>query len=414
MIRGVRELLTSCMSPCAVSPKMNKGGSQAREDSLIYCAGFAAASFVTEKATNSGTKAYAERFRGRAAEGHFREVQGLLLSSLGIGTYLGQPDERTDAAYASAIVAAVESGINVVDAAINYRFQRSERSIGAALVQLEEKGFAREQLILCTKAGFLTPDGRMPSDPNRYFFEEYMQRGIFQAKDIAAGSHCIAPRFLQDQLTRSLANMGVHCVDIFYLHNPETQLAEIPKAQFLSRVRDAFHFLEAKVAGGKIQFYGMATWNGFRQEANARDAMQLNDLVSIAKEIAGDAHHFRFVQLPFNLGMTEALTLGNQTLSGKTLTIMEAADELNITLIASASLLQGQVARNLPEFVSEALGLESDAERALQFVRSAPGITTALAGMSREQHVIANAKLVAIPPATIDQFSRLFSRGQSG
>lgn len=414
MIRGVRELLTSCMSPCAVSPKMNKGGSQAREDSLIYCAGFAAASFVTEKATNSGTKAYAERFRGRAAEGHFREVQGLLLSSLGIGTYLGQPDERTDAAYASAIVAAVESGINVVDAAINYRFQRSERSIGAALVQLEEKGFAREQLILCTKAGFLTPDGRMPSDPNRYFFEEYMQRGIFQAKDIAAGSHCIAPRFLQDQLTRSLANMGVHCVDIFYLHNPETQLAEIPKAQFLSRVRDAFHFLEAKVAGGKIQFYGMATWNGFRQEANARDAMQLNDLVSIAKEIAGDAHHFRFVQLPFNLGMTEALTLGNQTLSGKTLTIMEAADELNITLIASASLLQGQVAHNLPEFVREALGLASDAECALQFVRSAPGISTALVGMSREPHVDANAKLVEIPPATIDQFSRLFSRGESG
>jgi len=369
---------------------------------------------VTEKATNSGTKAYAERFRGRAAEGHFREVHGLVLSSLGIGTYLGQPDERTDAAYTSAVVAAVESGINVVDAAINYRFQRSERSIGAALVQLEEKGFAREQLILCTKAGFLTPDGRMPSDPDRYFFEEYIQRGIFQAKDIAAGSHCIAPRFLQDQLTRSLANMGVHCVDIFYLHNPETQLAEISKAQFLSRVRDAFHFLEARVAGGKIQFYGVATWNGFRQEADARDTMQLSDLVSVAKGIAGDAHHFRFVQLPFNLGMTEALTLGNQTLSGKTLTIMEAADELNVTLIASASLLQGQVARNLPEFVSEALGLESDAERALQFVRSAPGITTALAGMSREQHVIANAKLVAIPPATIDQFSRLFSRGQSG
>ena len=381
---------------------------------MIYCAGFAAVTFVTEKATNSGTKAYAERFRGRAAEGHFREVHGLVLSSLGIGTYLGQPDERTDAAYTSAVVAAVESGINVVDAAINYRFQRSERSIGAALVQLEEKGFAREQLILCTKAGFLTPDGRMPSDPDRYFFEEYIQRGIFQAKDIAAGSHCIAPRFLQDQLTRSLANMGVHCVDIFYLHNPETQLAEISKAQFLSRVRDAFHFLEARVAGGKIQFYGVATWNGFRQEADARDTMQLSDLVSVAKGIAGDAHHFRFVQLPFNLGMTEALTLGNQTLSGKTLTIMEAADELNVTLIASASLLQGQVARNLPEFVSEALGLESDAERALQFVRSAPGITTALAGMSREQHVIANAKLVAIPPATIDQFSRLFSRGQSG
>jgi aryl-alcohol dehydrogenase-like predicted oxidoreductase len=369
---------------------------------------------MSEKATKNGTQSYAERFRGRAAEGHFRETQGLVLSSIGIGTYLGQPDERTDAAYTSAIVAAVENGVNIVDAAINYRFQRSERSIGAAVVQLEDKGYSREQIVLCTKAGYLTPDGKMPSDPNRYFFEEYIHRGIFQAKDIAAGSHCIAPRFLQDQLARSLANMGVDCIDLFYLHNPETQLAEIPKAQFLSRVRDAFHFLEANVASGKIQFYGIATWNGFRQDAGTPDAMQLADFVAIAKEIAGDGHHFRFVQLPFNLGMTEALTLGNQSVDGKTLTIMEAAEELNVALIASASLLQGQVANGLPSFVADALGLQSDAERALQFVRSSPGITTALVGMSREQHVIANTTLIAVPPATIDQFSRLFSRGQSG
>ncbi|HSC45170.1 MAG TPA: aldo/keto reductase [Candidatus Acidoferrum sp.] len=369
---------------------------------------------MNDKATQEGTNRYAESFRGRAADGHFRHVQGLTLSSLGIGTYLGQPDERTDAAYAASIVAAVESGINVIDAAINYRLQRSERSIGAALVQLEEKGFSRDQVVLCTKAGYLTPDGKMPSDPNRYFFEEYIQRGIFHAKDIAAGSHCMAPRFLQDQLARSLSNMGVDCVDIFYLHNPETQLGDVAKPQFLGRVRQAFQFLEASVAQGKIQFYGMATWNGFRQDAGARDSIQLAEVVSIAKEIAGDNHHFRFVQLPFNLGMTEALTLGNQTVDAKSLTIMEAAGELDVTLIASASLLQGQVAANLPPFVAQALGLATDAERALQFARSAPGITTALVGMSRVEHVAANAKLVDVAPATIDQFANLFSRGQAG
>src|SRR5262249_60424470 len=122
-------------------------------------------------------------------------------------------------------------------------------------------------------------------------------------------------------------------------------------------------------------------------------------------------HRFRFVQLPFNLGMTEALTLGNQTVAGKQLTIMEAASELDITLVASASLLQGQVARNLPAFVAQAFGLENDAERALQFVRSAPGITTALVGMSRVEHVKANARLVGISPATVDEFSKLFARG---
>jgi predicted aldo/keto reductase-like oxidoreductase len=109
--------------------------------------------------------------------------------------------------------------------------------------------------------------------------------------------------------------------------------------------------------------------------------------------------------------MTEALTLGNQTVGKNEKTVMEAADELSITLIASAALLQGQVAQNLPSFVAEALGLEDDAERALQFARSAPGITTALVGMSRTAHVEANARLVQVPPAGMEQFSKLFSRG---
>src|SRR5215813_3045703 len=368
---------------------------------------------MSQGATLEGTKRFAENWRGRAADEHFREAGGLVVSSIGIGTYLGQPDPRTDAAYTEAIVAAVENGINFLDAAINYRFQRSERSIGAALKQLAAKGISRDELVLCTKGGYLTSDGAMPLDPNKYFFEQYIQPGIFSAKDIAGGSHCMAPRFLENQLFRSLRNLGVDCIDVYYLHNPESQLGEIPKIDFLRCIREAFGFLESAVREGKIQYYGLATWNGFRQDAHAVDAMQLVEIEAIAKQIAGGRHRFRFVQLPFNLGMTEALTLGNQTVGGKQLTIMEAASELGITLVASASLLQGQVTRNLPPFVEQAFGLESDAERALQFARSAPGITTALVGMSKKDHVLANAKLVSVPPATIDQFSQLFSRGES-
>jgi len=368
---------------------------------------------MSNRATLEGMKRFVEKWRGRAADEHFRDANGLVVSSLGIGTYLGQPDARTDTAYTEAIVAAVENGINFLDSAINYRFQRSERSIGAALQQLAAKGIPRDEIVVCTKGGYLTPDGAMPSDPNEYFFREYIQPGIFSAKDIAGGSHCMTPRFLGNQLERSLKNLGVACVDIYYLHNPETQLGEISKVEFAKRVREAFTYLESVAQAGKIQYYGMATWNGFRQDARARDAMQLGEIAAIAKEIAGDKHRFRFVQLPFNLGMTEALTLGNQTIAGKQMTIMEAASELDIALIASAALLHGQVARNLPSFVAQALGLENDAERALQFVRSAPGITTALVGMSRAEHARANARLVSTPPATLDQFSQLFSRGET-
>src|SRR5713101_333572 len=223
---------------------------------------------MSKSATAQGMARYAEKFAGRAANGHFREAQGLALSSLGIGTYLGQADTHTDEAYTAAIVEAVSLGINVADAAINYRLQRSERSIGAALKVLAAKGFSREEIVVCTKGGYLTPDGAMPGDANEYFFREYIQPGVFAAKDIAAGSHCMTPKFLKNQLGRSLKNLGVECVDVYYLHNPETQLSEVPKEEFLNRIREAFTFLESAVEAGEIQYYGMATWNGFRQDAS--------------------------------------------------------------------------------------------------------------------------------------------------
>ncbi len=367
---------------------------------------------MTKRATAEGTQRYAARFKGRTAEGHFRETQGIVVSSIGVGTYLGNPDERTDTAYTEAVEAAVENGINVIDTAINYRFMRSERSIGEALRRLAEKGYAREEVVICTKGGYLTPDGAMPKDPNAYFFEEYVRPGILRPQDVAAGCHAMTPRYIENQLERSLRNLGIECVDLYYLHNPETQLGEVPRKEFLGRVRAAFVTLEAAAAAGKVEFYGMATWNGFRQPAEAQDSLSLGDVVELAREIAGEKHRFRFVQLPFNLGMTEALTLGNQALGERMITVMEAAHELGITLIGSASLLQGQVARNLPGFVAEAFGLENDAERALQFARSAPGITTALVGMSRAEHVRANARLASVAPATLEQFSKLFAHGE--
>jgi aryl-alcohol dehydrogenase-like predicted oxidoreductase len=368
---------------------------------------------MTTSATSAGTARYAKRFSAVAVPAHFREGQKLNVSSLGIGTYLGQPDDKTDASYAASVMAAVENGLNVIDTAINYRFQRSERSIGSALKQLAQKGFSRDEFILCTKGGYLTPDGSMPSDANEYFYREYIQTGIFKPNEIVQGSHCMTPRFLENQLGRSLRNLGVDSVDVYYLHNPETQLSEVSRPDFLERVRDAFIYLESAAAAGKILFYGMATWNGFRQEATARESLQLGELEQLARDIAGETHRFRFVQLPFNLAMTEALTLGNQTITGTAKTVMEAASELGITLIASASLFQGQVGRNLPSFVAQALGLKSDAERALQFVRSSPGITTALVGMSHPEHVRANARLAGVPPATVEEFGKLFSRGET-
>ena len=364
-------------------------------------------------ATPEGTSRYSARFADRAAAGHFREQAStkLRLSSIGIGTYLGEPDAATDAGYTAAVIAAVEGGINVLDTAINYRFQRSERSIGAAIRALAGKGFGREELILCTKAGFLTPDGEMPADANDYFVREYLKPGIFRPEDIAADCHCMAPSYLADQLARSLRNLGVESIDVFYLHNPETQLADVSRDEFLRRIEAAFEFLEGAVRDGKIGAYGLATWNGFRQERRAKDYLSLEEILAVARTVAGDGHHFRFVQLPFNLAMSEALTLVNQTMDGRQGSTLQAARALGITVISSAALLQGQLISNLPPFVLAALGLKSDLQRALQFARSTPGVSTALVGSSRAQHVRENLEIMSVEPAAREQYLKVFERG---
>jgi aryl-alcohol dehydrogenase-like predicted oxidoreductase len=362
-------------------------------------------------ATAEGTLRYAARFQGRAAAGHFREIRGgLVLSSIGIGTYLGEPDEATDGAYTDAVVAAIEGGVNVVDSAINYRFQRSERAVGAALRELFHKGFGRDEIMVCTKAGFLTPDGEMPADPNSYFSHEFLERGVFRVEDIAAGCHCMAPGYLADQLDRSRRNLGLETIDVFYLHNPETQLSEVPPDEFRRRIREAFLFLEAAVASKQIRAYGMATWNSFREDPKAAGFLSLAEMVQIAKDVAGDDHHFRFVQLPFNLAMPEALTRPNQVVDGRAVPMVQASRSAGIALVTSAALLQGQLTKNLPAFINSALGLKDNASLALQFARSVPGLSTALVGMSQVPHVQANLQLIGVEPASREQFMKLFEQ----
>src|SRR6266700_3456797 len=221
-------------------------------------------------ATLEGTARYRARFREVVADGHFRKSQDLWFSSIGAGTYLGDADDETDARYAESVVRAVELGANVIDTAANYRFQRSERSIGAALSELGRRGFGRDEIVVCTKGGYLPFDGALPVDVRAYIEETFVGPGVAGFADIAGGAHCMTPRYLQNQLDQSLANLRVECVDVYYVHNPESQLSAVSTDEFWRRLRSAFEMLEQNFAGGKIGNYGAATWNGFRTEPDAK------------------------------------------------------------------------------------------------------------------------------------------------
>ena len=365
---------------------------------------------IEGRATQEGTARYRDRFRADMAEHHFRFEQNLWLSSIGTGTYLGQWDEETDRRYGEAVERAVELGANVIDTAANYRFQRSERSIGAALRHLTaDEGFQRDEIIVCTKGGYLPFDNEPPRDVRAYVEETFVRAGIIDFSDIAAGSHCMAPSYLQHQVAQSLGNMGIETIDVYYIHNPESQLSVVARAEFETRLRAAFEALEAERDAGRIAHYGAATWNGFRVRPDAREYLSLERLTELAREAGGEEHGFRFIQLPFNLAMPEALTFENQTVEGTRVSILEAAQALGLSVVASASIMQGKVARDLPESIREPLGsLATDAQTAIQFVRSTPGITTALVGMSQRAHVEENLQLVRVAPASADDYQRLF------
>jgi aryl-alcohol dehydrogenase-like predicted oxidoreductase len=362
------------------------------------------------KATREGTKIFARKFPEIAA-GHFRWTQNLIVSSIGIGTYLGNWDAATDESYKNAITRFVELGGNVIDTAANYRFQRSERNIGAALKDLNEKGFARDEIVICTKGGYLPFDGAPPRDVRAYFQENFVAPGIATFDDLVGGSHCMTPKYLESQINQSLQNMQLDCLDVFYLHNPESQLSEIPRAAFETRLAQAFEKLEELRQNGKLQFYGAATWSGFRVPPVANGFHSLEKMVNLARQIGGDDNHgFRFIQLPFNLAMPEALILPNQQLDGEVLSTIEAARNLDVSVMCSGSILQGKLAQGLPANVRETLGnLDTDALASLQFVRSTPSVTTALVGMSKTMHVEENMRLAQIEPLSAETYGQLFS-----
>jgi len=360
--------------------------------------------YATPMTGAAATAAATERFRQRIAApdpGHFRPLQDLWASSIGLGTYLGEADDATDARYAEAIRAALARGCNVLDTAINYRGQRSERTIGAALQQLIADGaITREEVILCTKGGYLV--------------EPILDAGLAAPEEIASGCHCLAPAYLDHALRTSLANLRVQTIDVYYLHNPEQQLDEVGREAFLARMEAAFTLLEQRVHSGAIRYYGIATWHGLRRHPKAKDALSLATLAALAARVGGPAHHFRVIQLPYNLAMPEAFAFANQPINGQPLTALAAAQRLELSVVCSASLLQGQLS-GLPDNLGSYIpGLSTSAQRAVQFARSTPGITTALVGMQRAAHVEDVLELARLPVMPAEQLARLFDRTRRG
>ena len=359
--------------------------------------------------TAEGTLRYRERALGNGTvPAHFRSVLSLCLTSFGVGTYLGDTDPLTDKMVEDAVYESVVSGAaNVIDTAINYRMQKAERSIGRALGRLTAGGSAaRDELFIATKNGYLTSDGDVPKDFWRYVQEEYIRPGKLKVDEIAGEVHSMAPRFLLDQLGRSRKNLGLESIDLVYLHNAaESWMAEIGYRRFLERVADVFSLYEKERRDGRLRYYGLASWTCFRVPRGDPEYASLDDLVEVAKNAGGDEHGFRFIQVPFNPAMGEALSAKNQRIADEPLTTFEAAQKLGLGVFTSAPFGEGRLLNHarVPQLEgSRALSL-------LQFARSAhPAVIAPLVGHKDPAHVRENVRIRTIPPLTQEAFSEVY------
>ncbi|MCY3854081.1 MAG: aldo/keto reductase [Thaumarchaeota archaeon] len=356
---------------------------------------------INGNVTADGTYNYLKKFSHTNTH-NFNQCYGLNLSNLGMGTYLGDTTSDTDRLVKMAIKRSVSSGINIIDTAINYRSQKAERVVRKAILELIENNIInRDELFISTKNGYLTNDAEIKEEFWTYVEREYTQKGILRSGDVSASYHCMNIPFLEDQLTRSLKNLGLDCVDLMYIHNPwESHFKETSKQKFFQNLESIFAFYEEKIDKNKIKFYGMATWDCFRVAENNPVYLSLAEVLELAKNVGGSNHGFKFLQLPFNLYLDQAYLNKNQLVNNHHVSILEAAHIHNIGVFSSVPLMQGKLLDC--EFIPE-LKLSNSA-KLLQLVRSTPGILAPLVGHKLPNHVNENLEVLKTNPLSHEKF----------
>ncbi|MFV0481015.1 MAG: aldo/keto reductase [Campylobacteraceae bacterium] len=371
-------------------------------------------------ATKEATYGFAKKFS------HYKDFyiifNDLIFSKLGFGTFKKEPykDENYLFEYKDALREAIKNGINVIDTAINYRYQKSEKEIGETLSLLFKEGRTkREELIICSKGGFMPLNFPFPKNPYEWIEENIIKKNLATKEDIELDEHCITGEFLKASCETSLKNLQIDCIDIYFLHNPEVQLQKLGKKAFLEKLKDIFTTFEELVKENKIRYYGIAVWNAFTNDEKEIEHINLEEVFDIAKKVAGVNHHFKYIQLPFNIAKSNAYALNNQKMSdGNYYTLLQVAHKLNIGVIGSSSLLQMNLFQKSfkPEIgylLDPDMKLKSDIELALQFVRSTEGIITSLFSSKEPLHVKENINISSIKKIDKKSYNLLYKVGKN-
>lgn len=339
---------------------------------------------IRGRATAEGTSRYAARIS--CAPGHYRQCCGLTLGSIGWGT--GHADAGRDLEVVAALTHVLASGCNVIDTAANYGGGLAPALVGAAIRRAVWSGkLARDELFVCSKAGFFDH-----LEPSR------RPRGSDES------GHDLSPSSLAAELQLQRRILGLDTIDAFLLHNPDELLRANRRQELEDVLIESFRFLESAAERGWIGCYGISTAESLRVPHDHPLSIDLGTVVRLAKIAGGSDHHFRVVELPINLIQREGLELPAHRIGGEDVPALRAANQLGLITFASASLAGGSQAALASAAAIHGLfpGVEEPGAVLVQFARSAPGVTTALAGAITLPHVNAIANLVHQSPVQLD------------
>lgn len=367
------------------------------------------------RATHEGTLNFAKKFSNY--KDFYVKYNDLVFSKLGLGTFNKEPykEENYLFSYENSVKESIENGINLIDTASNYRYGKSEKEIGSALKELmQSKKVSRDELIICSKGGFIQLDFPFPKNPYHWIQENIIDKNRASKDEIELDQHCMSADFLEWSCDKSLKNLGVDCIDIYFLHNPEMQLLTLGYEKFLKEVEKIFTRFESMSKKGKINYYGVASWNGFINDKNFGELINIEDLLNIAKKVGGEEHKFKFIQTPFNMAKTSIYTLPTQKVKGEECTLLQAAHRLGLGVISSSSLLQMKLFQRpfKPEtgyLLDHKMHLTSDIQLALQFVRSTPGVISSLFASKEPTHVKQNLQIAHIKSVKRANYDLLYS-----
>lgn len=351
-------------------------------------------------------------------ESHFKHVEGLYLSSLGMGTYLGNLSSRDNMNLESSIYHSIrERCINVIDTAINYRSMLSEKSIGRAINKLiNEEIIHRDEVFICTKNGYFTNDGDYNHvDIESYLKLMYIDRNIIDSNDISPSYNIMNPNYIANCIERSLCNMRLDTIDLVYVHNSfESWYDQVEKPVYYEMLSRVFEVYEKYRKRGKLRYYGMATWNCFIAHPNNPNYLSLRDILKIAKGVGGTDNGFKFIQLPYNSFMTEPYTYKNQLVDGSSeyVSLLSAANHFGIHVFTSIPLFQGKLL-TLKIDDKHLANLPYESTKLLQFVRSTPGIVSPLVGQKTLDHTNQNIAISNYPRLTDDEFKEVLRSFES-